>query len=135
MFNSPACTLGAFKREFGEARANAVMVIILNDLIDFFNVGNTMNAPQVVATAEMILDNYGYLKIDDFKLCFNNAKRGYYNDKVYRIDGNVILTWIERYVNERMNTAEEISYSNHASIKSNERRDESFLEIAKSKRK
>ncbi len=85
-----------------------------------------MNANQVLTTSEIILDNYGYLKVDDFKLCFNQAKRGIYG-QIYRIDGNVILSWIEQYVNERINRADEISYSKHLSMKADEKRTDNFI--------
>ncbi|KAA6303164.1 MAG: hypothetical protein EZS26_000767 [Candidatus Ordinivivax streblomastigis] len=87
-----------------------------------------MNANQILTTAELILDNYGWLKIDDFKLCFSWAKRGFFG-QIYRMDGNVILSWVESYINDRMNTAEEINYAKHASLKANERRAYSFQEL------
>jgi hypothetical protein len=128
VFDSPVCSIGACKRAAGEERAKAVMVLILTDLVDFFNVGNSMNANQVINTAEMILDAYGYLKIDDFKLCFNQAKRGDYG-QVYRMDGNVILSWIRQYVNDRMNAADETSYAQHVSVAGDEKRSYSFQEL------
>ena len=109
------------------------MVLILSDLIDFFNVGNSMNANQITTTVEIILDNYSFLKIDDFKLCFDMAKRGVYG-QVYRMDGNIILSWIENYVSDRINTADEISYAEHAGIKANEKRSLSFQELIENKK-
>jgi hypothetical protein len=128
VFDSHVCSIGIYKQAEGEEKATAVMVIILSDLIDFFNVSNTMNANQVMNTIEIILDNYGYLKIDDFKLCFNQAKRGHFG-QVYRMDGNIILSWIETYINDRMNAAEEINYAQHASMKMNEKRFPTFQEM------
>jgi hypothetical protein len=126
--DSPVCSIGIFKRTIGEDKAKSVLVLILNDLIDFFNVSNSMNANQILTTAEMILDNYAWLKIDDFKLCFSQAKRGLFG-QVYRMDGNVILSWIESYINGRINFAEEKSYAEHLSIKANERRTMDFQEL------
>jgi hypothetical protein len=128
VFNSPVCSLGTFKREAGENKARSVMVIILTDLVDFFNVSNTININQIASTTDLILDNYGWLKIDDFKLCFTQAKRGIYG-AVYRIDGNIILSWIETYINDRINTADNISYAEYAGIKANESRSFSFQEL------
>jgi hypothetical protein len=128
VFDSPVCSLGAYKRAAGEESAKAVMVLILSDLVDFFNVGNSMNASQVMNTAELVLDAYGYLKIDDFKLCFDQAKRGAYGP-VYRMDGNVILSWIRQYANDRMNAADEASYAQHVSAAGDEKRAYSFQEL------
>jgi hypothetical protein len=128
VFDSPVCSIGIYRELEGEESAKAILVVILTDVIDFFNVSNSMNANQILATAEMILDNYGYLKIDDFKLCFSQAKRGFFGP-VYRMDGNIILSWIESYIEDRMKRADEISYAEHASIKANERRAYSFQEL------
>ncbi len=92
-----------------------------------------MNAVQVKTTAEMILENYKYLKIDDLRFCFNNAKRGFYG-QIFRIDGNVILTWIEQYLKDRINAADEESYSEHLSRKAGERdRETNFIRIVQGK--
>lgn len=133
VFYSPVCSIATYKKEAGEVNVRAVMVLILSDIIDFFNVSNSMNANQITNTIEIILDNYGYLKIDDFKLCFDLAKRGIYG-QIYRMDGNVILSWIESYINDRMNTADEINYANHASMKMNEKRFLSFQELIDKKK-
>lgn len=120
VFVSPTCSIGKYKRLDGETKARAVMGIILSDLVDFFNVSQSMNPPQMAQVIDMILDTYGYLKIEDFRLCFNWAKRGFYG-QVFRIDGNVILTWLEKYVDDRCNNADEENYSKHSGLKAGER--------------
>jgi hypothetical protein len=132
VFESPACSLATFGNQRGEEKTRSVLVLILNDLTDFFNVGNSMNAAQILTTAEIILNTYGWLKVDDFKLCFNQAKRGLYG-QVYRMDGNIILSWIEQYIRDRINAADEISYAEHASAVADERRTCSFMELVKAK--
>jgi hypothetical protein len=121
VFASPVCTLGKFRRESGEEKAISLLVIILSDVTEFFNVGNSMNANQTLTTAEMILDAYGWLKIDDFKLCFSQAKRGMFG-QVYRMDGNVILSWIGTYIRDRIRSADEMSYARHCSDKERDSR-------------
>jgi hypothetical protein len=128
IFNSPVCSIAKFRIETGDLKAKALMVIMLSDLVEFFNVGNSMNASQIAGTVEIILENYGYMKIDDFKLCFDRIKRGMYG-QIYRMDGNVIVSFIEKYLAERENRAEDIHYSNHLSIKAAERRNYSFNEL------
>lgn len=85
------------------------MVNILNDVIDFFNVGKTMGAVQVAGAADLIIDEFYFLKPDDFKLCFNRAKKGYYGKVYDRIDGQVIFEWLNQYTNDRMTTASDTS--------------------------
>ena len=125
---SPVCTLGKFAKLRGKEKAKALLVIILADAIEFFNVSNSMNPAQIAQTVEIILDCHGWLKIDDFKLCFNQAKRGFFG-QVYRMDGNVILSWIERYIIDRINFADERSYAEHNNSKESfGRRDDGILD-------
>ena len=77
------------------------MVKILNDLLDFFSVGKTMGAVQVAQTADLIIEEYYFLKPDDFKLCFSRAKKGLYGKVYDRIDGQVIFDWLNTYEKER----------------------------------
>jgi hypothetical protein len=130
VFDSPVCLLGVYRKEAGETNARAVMALILLDVIEFFNVSNSMNAHQIADTADIIIDHYGYLKIDDFKLCFSNAKMGMYG-AVYRMDGQIILSWLKQYLNDRMNAAEEVSYNKHKTQKMDEHRLLDFRELIK----
>ena len=92
-----------------------------------------MNANQILATSELIISSYAWLNIDDLKLCFNQAKRGIYGQP-YRIDGNIILSWLEQYTTDRINAADEISYAQHASIKADERMSLTFQELIERKK-
>lgn len=115
-------------RTDGEAKSRAVIGLALSDLLDFFNTGNTMTPAQMANLTGVIVEEYNYLKIDDFKLCFSNAKKGLYG-QVYRMDGNTILCFLEKYIQDRMNAADEDSYNKHMSEKANERRVQSFMEV------
>ncbi|MEI6752383.1 MAG: DUF6633 family protein [Paludibacter sp.] len=79
-----------------------------------------MDDYQLADLADDILDIYYYLKIDDLKLCFKYAKVGRYG-KIYRIDGPTVLSWIEQYSNQRLQEADEFSYKQHASTKTETR--------------
>jgi len=75
-----------------------------------------MSQVQIADLSDIIIEEYYYLKIDDFKLCFNNGKKGMYGD-VYRVDGGVLLSWIERYRKERIKAADDDNYNKHQSTK------------------
>lgn len=96
--------------------AKAILVMILTDTALFFNTGQNMNQDQIAQLTEIILEDYYYLKIDDLKLCFKNAMKGRYG-QVFRIDGPVILSWLEKYQEERFNEADNVSYKQHLSTK------------------
>ncbi len=94
--------------------ARAIVVQIITDVALFFNTGQNMNQDQVADLTEFILSDYYYLNIADLKLCFNNGKKGRYG-KVFRVDGSIILEWLEKYTNDRLNAADEESYKEHQS--------------------
>jgi len=47
------------------------------------------------------MTEFYWLKPEDFKLCFNNAKTGKYGQLYNRLDGSVIFEWLNNYQNER----------------------------------
>lgn len=106
-----------------------MMVSIITDLALSFNVGANMNQDQVAETVDDIIQDYYYLKLDDLKLCFKHGKRERYG-KIYRLDESVILSWLDKYVEERFSSAEQSSYTQHASTK-NETRVESLDQVYK----
>lgn len=112
VFESPTCSIAVVNREFGETHLRAFMVNVLNDLINFFNVGKSMSAVQVAQTADLVIEEFYYLKPDDLKLCFTKAKKGAYGKLYDRIDGQIILEWLRQYDQERCVLAEMASRSN-----------------------
>lgn len=111
--NEPA--IGTIIRKFGEPQARAVLVILVADALDFFNVGNTMTAMQVITTVDLIIEEYPYMKTDDFKLCFKNAMKMKYGENYNRIDGSIIMGWLREYNKERCIIADEQSWNEHKS--------------------
>ena len=105
VFQSPSCSIAVMNKNFGEMKLRAFMVNIIIDLVMFFNVGKTMKDTQAAQTADLIIEEFYFLKPDDFKLCFTRAKKGYYGKVFDRIDGQVIFEWLNQYTNDRMTTA------------------------------
>lgn len=64
-----------------------------------------MGQDQLVQTIRLIVEDFYYFNIEDFKLCFNNAKRGRYGKVYDRIDGNIIYEWLQKYSEERTSVA------------------------------
>jgi len=93
--------LSKLKKEAGEVVVKTVLIEALTDLVMFFNVGKTMTPPQIMQTVELILQQYWYLRLSEFKYCFNKAKFGAYGKLYDRIDGAVIFEWIDMYLSER----------------------------------
>lgn len=93
-----------------------------------------MGQEQVADLINDIIDDYYMMNIEDFKLCFKRAKVGYYDrNGIFRIDANVILTWISKYMDERMNTADETSYNESQNHKDQSRTEPVHLKKAYNK--
>ena len=122
VFTSGMPALSRLRKERGEATARSVLVLIMNDMLDFFNAGNDMNDTQVALTVDLILEEYPYMQADDITLCFRNAMKGKYGKLYNRIDGQIIMGWLREYNTERCTLASEQSYNEHKAHLSEEAR-------------
>jgi hypothetical protein len=123
---SDGSALSVLKKQEGEVVAKAILVKILSNLISFFNVGKSMNDAQVAQTVELILDDYYYLKLEDFKVCFDGMKKGKYlggtNGKLFdRLDGQIILQGIAEYAEERSTEGARINEEKHKQTKTDDK--------------
>ena len=115
--DSPVPSVVSIVKECGENVARAALVILITDLLSFFNVENTMSAEQVATTINLLMDEYYYLKLDDFKMCFKRVMLGKYGRVYNRIDGQMILEWVHTYLMERTEVADNLSYNAHKKSK------------------
>ena len=122
VFQSDEPSIGTIIRKFGEPQARAVLVILIADALEFFNVSNTMSATQVATTVDLIIEEYPYMKTDDFKLCFKNAMKMKYGENYNRIDGSIIMGWLREYNKERCAIADSQSWNEHKSHMADEQR-------------
>lgn len=88
-------------KNHGLNAAKAMLIVLINDLLDFFNYNRTMTINQIGQTIELIIDNYGAYTPEDFKICFNAIKIGKYGKFYEGIDGGKILEMIKQYDIER----------------------------------
>lgn len=117
IIHSSAPSLAGMRKELGDMHTKAVLTIILLDVIKFFNVGKGMNDIQVGQTVQLIQDEYWMLKPDDFKLCFNNAKKGMYGQVYDRLDGQIIMSWLNKHLEGRMSYSENEQIRKHDQLK------------------
>ncbi len=60
-----------------------------------------MNAQQLMLTAELIMEEYYYLRIEELRMCFRMAMKGEFGPVYNRIDGQVFFEWIMKYMPKR----------------------------------
>lgn len=122
VFQSSVPTLAAVAHigPKGEAVARALLVKLISQTVRFFSLREAMDEMQIATTADLILEDYFFLKLDDLKLCFRNAMKGYYGRIYNRMDGQTILLWLRQYTEERHAAAEAEALSEHARRKREE---------------
>ena len=95
-------SLVKIKKEMGANKLLIFIMDIILNVVKFFNIGKTMNVEQAKNTAEIIINEYYYLKPSELKYCFNKGKMGVYGKLYDRIDGAVFFDWINQYLEERL---------------------------------
>ncbi len=101
---------------FAELRKNksqqatiAVMVAMMDSCQQYFNLQQPMNAQQLALTAELMLEDYYYLRVDELQVCFRMAMKGEFGPVYNRIDGQVFFEWIKKFMGKRQFVSERIN--------------------------
>lgn len=114
VFDSPSCSIAVMNKEFGETHLRGFMVKVLNDLIDFFNVGKSIGAVQVAQTVDLIMMNTISLSLMISSYVLIGRKRDCM-ERFMIVDGAVILEWLGRLEKERGAMAMDDSINNSKS--------------------
>jgi len=78
-----------------------VLVALMDECQQYFNLQQPMNPQQLMLTAELIMEEYYYLRVEEFRLCFRMAMKGEYGPVYNRIDGQIFFEWIRKYFSKR----------------------------------
>jgi hypothetical protein len=94
-----------------------------------------MTDPQCQETAILILETYPSLTIADINLIFKKAKLGKFGAMYDRLDGQLILSWVDAYFSERCVSAANISMREADQFKGESRTEsiEQIMELNKKK--
>jgi len=98
-------SISKINKKFGEDFTQAYIEGWIVNLRDFINIGKKMSDSQTQETAMMILDEFYNVTIADINLIFKRAKLGQYGQIYDRLDGQVILSWFDKYFQERCKAA------------------------------
>jgi len=109
VFNAPQLSIVSIEKEFGELWLRALMVKWMNAFLGFYSTNGTMGGIQVAETINLIIEEYPHYTQEDFKLFFNMAKKGLFGQIFGRIDGEVIMRWLQEYDLYRRSTAQKLS--------------------------
>lgn len=77
----------------------------ISEVSVFFNVGKNLTPQQINSTIDLILNDNDCLNLsfEDYKVCFEFAKKGHYGKAYDRIDGQIIFEWIYQYSTDKTN--------------------------------
>ena len=101
VFEMSTPSIASIKKYKGADKTLVLIAHMIAELVDFFNVKNKMNEGQISLTSQLVLQEYYYLTIADFRLCFVNAMLGKYGEQYNRVDGAVVLKWLKLYAVNR----------------------------------
>jgi hypothetical protein len=96
------------KQQKGQQAAVGVLVAMMDNCQQYFNLQQPMQPMQLALTAELIMEDYYYVRVDEFQLCFRMAMKGEFGPLYNRIDGQVFFEWIKKYMNKRGQITERI---------------------------
>lgn len=90
--------------------ATTLLTIIVSQQNDYFSVGKPMNAYQVSAAVDDIIDRFGYMTLEEVSTTFAIARR---RERIYdRLDPNILLGWLYAYDSLRDSYCESQAESN-----------------------
>lgn len=98
--SSEAASMAVVRWYCGEVFSNAILHKLIYELTNYFNVGKGLNSQgndQVPVIAELIMEEYHFLTVADIRCCFRMAMKSKFGVVFDRLDGAVILEWLNKY--------------------------------------
>lgn len=92
------------------------IAFLIEELIFALNVPE-LSESQVAYITKILINEYWYLKIEDFILCFKNAKTAKYGTIYNRVDIHTICTWLNTYSADRTREIELLREQQNAELK------------------
>lgn len=101
---------------FGHEDTLKLIVRLIRNTANFFNVTNNLSAGQFVQIAQVIIERFGHDNIQDIVLALKDARMGFC-EKVYgRIDGEIIINWIVAYMGKKSEELEKMHKSQKVTL-------------------
>lgn len=107
MIKAETPNLWQIRRLMGEVKTKAVVIYALAWLSELVNVERNLTEAQVGEIAADVIEEYGYLKVEEVKYILKTAVR---ENKLFgRLDYAVVMKWVEDYSSVRTGHCIEIS--------------------------
>lgn len=123
-------SIGELVNIYGESPLKAFISGHIVSLRDFVNLKGAMTDEQTIITSELIVQEYKNITLADIVVIFRMAKLGKFGEFYGRLDGQMILSWVGKYFEDRCNYFAEKSIYESISMSDRDRRvDPKILEI------
>jgi len=99
--NQKSITLASTKRIYGVEFTISYINEWIVSLNEALNIQRKMSPEQIEKTSGYILDDFYYLKIPDIYFVFTEAGKGRYGEFYESLDGAKIMSWFDKYVEQR----------------------------------
>lgn len=103
-----APSLSRLQGTYGEKTAETWLEIQLRDLAEFSGSKEKMSIQQMEQLSQVIIRNYGYLKVTELMVFFQRFKAGYYGKFYGSVDAMTITTAIREFMEYRAAKLNEI---------------------------
>lgn len=107
-------------RAFGKEEVVRQIVKWLIELNEMMDLNKPMTNAQILMTAQMIMEDYYYLKSTDLALFFTRIIKGQFGEMYESLSITKIMSWLAVYSEERMNMGAQESHMKHDKIVSRE---------------
>ena len=107
-------TLAEIRKDKNQQATVNIMVAMMDMCQQYFNLQQPMNAQQLALTAELMLEDYYYLRVDELQVCFRMAMKGEFGPVYNRIDGQIFFEWIRKFMTKRQAISERINLDNQS---------------------
>jgi len=107
-------SLISMKKTLGHDEVQAIITVLLVNLNDYFNVTKGLNTYQFIEVSEIIISEYGHIRIEELVFIFQKAKIE--AELFGTLDGSKIFKWIKEYEAAK----EESRHNRHLRQKNND---------------
>lgn len=99
--------LWELRRIIGNVKTKAIITYALIWIADLINVERNLTEVQIAELTADIIEEYGFLKVEELKYIFKHAVR---SNQIYgRLDYNVVMNWLKNYCDNRTELCMDIS--------------------------
>jgi hypothetical protein len=81
---------------------------LIADLADALQMNRTFSGTRSNEIAELIIEDFPHLSIEDIALCFKNLKKGNYGNLYQTLNSQIIIECLRKYDIQRLEVIEEI---------------------------